>query len=161
MRTINSWNDLEAFGIVALTGEACGYAMRLLCDVTEGGKLLVERFLGGNVTIRPGSNWNGGSKDDPHVGSVLLSRGVFTDLAAFCLLRNGGRGSVAAREDGTVLEWDERELHGFQDGTLDEDKRSEIRETYERAYGIKRYYRRSTDPGTGDRNQHMMSGRTE
>jgi hypothetical protein len=142
-RTIESWYDLEAFGIIPLTGEACGLMMRLLCDVTEGGRKIVERFLGGTVAIKPGSHWNGGSKDDPHVGSVLLPRGIFTDLAAFTLCVTG-TGTVASCKDGTVMECD---------GPLDGDE--------ENIYRIARYYRRSTDPGTGDRNRHAMSGRVE
>ena len=36
MKSINCWNDLEPFGLIVLTGEACGLSYRLLCDVTLG-----------------------------------------------------------------------------------------------------------------------------
>ena len=146
-RTVFSWDDLRQFGIDALTGEACGFGMRLLCDVTKQGKELLERFLGGTVQIKPDSNWNGGSKDDPHVGSVLLPRGIFTDLAAFCLLQTGQR-TVYATKDGEAREaYDE----------ISPEKRQEEQEIYR----VQRVYRRSSAPGTGDRNEHAMSGRVE
>ena len=35
MKTITCWNDLTAYGISPLTGEACGLMYRILFDVTE------------------------------------------------------------------------------------------------------------------------------
>ena len=143
LKQIHTWDDLRPFGIDALTGEACGLAMRLLCDVTKEGGKLVERFLGGTVTIKPGSEWNGGTKDLPHVGSVLLPRSILKDLSAFVLvIYVGSTGGVAALKDGGVIAFE---------GPVSpwEEER------------IERYYRRSNDPGTGDRNQHAMSGRVE
>ena len=43
MKTIHCWNDLSAYGIELLTGEACGLSYRLLCDVTAAGKKLIEK----------------------------------------------------------------------------------------------------------------------
>lgn len=143
MRSIRCWNDLEEYGIIALTGEACGLSMRILCDVTTAGKKHLERFLGGNVEIRAGSNWNGGSGVDPHVGSVLLPMSIITDLGAFLLVMTGTL-TVASLEGGTVREYDK--------ALTDDD---------ERFYHVKRYYRRSAAPGTGDRNEHAFSGRTK
>lgn len=45
MKTIHSWDDLSKYGIVPLTGEACGLMYRILCDVTARGKRLVEKAL--------------------------------------------------------------------------------------------------------------------
>lgn len=154
MRVLSNWRDLEDFGIDMLTGEACGLSMRLLCDVTERGKVLIERFFGGTITVKPGSNWNGGNKADPHVGSILLPSGVFSDLAAFCLIIDAGAGeNVATCEDGRAMSWTWEEL--------EHRTTQELRESWEKTYGVKRYYRRSTGPGTGDRNTHAFSGRTE
>jgi hypothetical protein len=137
-RALYCWDDLRPFGIDALTGEACGLSMRLLCDVTAAGRDLIERFFGGTITIAPGSNWNGGSKDDPHVGSVLLPRDIFESLAAFALVVTGTT-PVAIMKDGHARE---------------------LRAGYPEDH-IRRYVRRSSAPGTGDRNQHAMSGRIE
>jgi hypothetical protein len=138
-RSVRCWNDLERFGIVALTGEACGLSMRILCDVTARGKELVERFLA--VNVRGDSNWNGGG-GEPHVASVLLPHSILGELGAFALVMTGS-GAVAALEDGAAVE--------FEDTPNAE---------WERIYGVRRYYRRSTAPGTGDRNEHQASGRT-
>ena len=87
MRQIRSFEDLEQFGIHALTGEACGFSMRLLCDVTEQGKNLVEKYFGGTIEIRKDSNMNSGRGGPPHVGSVMLPRQDFVQqFGIFCLL---------------------------------------------------------------------------
>jgi len=156
MRRINSWEDLSQFGIVPLTGEACGLAMRLLCDVTEEGKKLIERFLGGTVEVKRGSNWNGGRDEHSHVGSVMLPRSIFGDLAAFCLLTTGKEG-VVTMGDGTVRELDSEHYERYQ--KLDADRAAVEGSAFPQM--LQRIWRRSTDPGTGDRNTHAMSGRTE
>ena len=43
MKSIRSWDDLSAHGIVPLTGEACGLSYRILCDVTGRGKKIMEK----------------------------------------------------------------------------------------------------------------------
>lgn len=144
MRQVNDWNDLEQFGIIPLTGEACGLLMRVLCDVTAEGKRHVEQFFGGTVAIKPDSNWNGGY-GEPHVGSVMLPYSILMDLGAFLLVATG-TSAVASIENGAVCEVDPEML-------------PEVRAMFDER--VKRYYRRSTDPGTGDRNQHAMSGRVE
>lgn len=143
--SIGSWRDLEAYGIDALTGEACAYAMRMLCDVTARGKELLESFLGGTVTIRPETNWNGGSKDDPHVGSILLPRGILGELAPFLLLKTTILPVLTTRDGVHRAVTYER---AARYATLDT--------TY-----ITHWWRRASEPATTDRNTHAMSGRTE
>ena len=138
---MNSWDDLREFGIEPLTGEACGLAMRLLCDVTARGKAIIENFLGSRVAIERDSNWNGGSRDDPHVGSVMLPRSIFDDLAAFVLCHTLRGAGVARLENGAVIAWT---------GAMPEYRRDRVA----------RYFRRSSAPGTGLRNTHAFSGRT-
>ena len=137
---MRSWDDLRDFGIEPLTGEACGLAMRLLCDVTERGKAIIESFFGSRVAIEPDSNWNNGSKDDPHVGSVMLPRSIAEDLFAFVLCHSTRDQAVARMEDGTVIAWT---------GDLPDWRRERV----------SRYFRRSTMPGNGTRNTHMATGR--
>jgi hypothetical protein len=45
MKRIESIKDLEAFGIVPLTGESDAHMYRILCDLTEQGKRVIERTL--------------------------------------------------------------------------------------------------------------------
>jgi hypothetical protein len=143
-KVIRCWDDLRPYGIDGLTGEACGYSMRILCDVTEKGKALIERFFGGTIKITLDSNWNGGDKEDPHVGSIMLPYEILPVLGAFCLLQ---------ANEPTVFITTLGEAYGWDRGPLGEE--------LEKCYNVRRYYRRSTDPGTGDRNQHAFSGRVE
>lgn len=86
MKTIDKWSDLEAFGIVPLTGEACALGYRMLCDLTQNGKRIVEKCL--SVEIQS-ENWNHGSDDDPHVASVMLPPAMLVPLGIFTLLESG------------------------------------------------------------------------
>lgn len=140
MISIHKWDDLREFGITPLTGEACGIGMRLLCDLTEEGAKYVEDFLGNTVKLVEDSNWNSGAKY-----SVMLSRGIFTDLAAFILCSKYGNSYV--RKDGMIF------------STIDKDDDEMITRYNELSseYGIDaRYLKRGT---AGTRNQHVMSGR--
>ena len=72
MKSIRCWDDLSRYGIVPLTGEACGLSYRILCDVTAAGKKIIEKALDvAQLGLR--ENWNHGNPDDPHVGCVMLA----------------------------------------------------------------------------------------
>ena len=60
--------DLSHYGIVPLTGEACGLMYRILFDVTARGKKILEKAFDVSE-LRLRENWNRGTDDDPHVGS--------------------------------------------------------------------------------------------
>lgn len=77
--------DFEKYGVSILTGEACAYGHRLLCDLNEEGVQLLSDYLG----IQPTAfykNWNSKVNNKPAVASIMLSRDVFQDLAKFILL---------------------------------------------------------------------------
>ena len=85
MKSINAWNDLEPFGIITLTGEACGLMYRILFDVTEKGRNIVAKCFGiPNVNLA--EPWNRGSPKDPHVGCIMLAREMLQPLAVFALV---------------------------------------------------------------------------
>jgi len=86
MKTIDSWDALRDYGIVAITGEACSLMYRILCDLTEEGKRIVERAL--SVEIES-ENWNSGSTDDTHVASIMLTPEMIVPLGVFALLESG------------------------------------------------------------------------
>lgn len=143
MKTINSWNDLQAHGIELLTGEACGLGYRLLCDVTEGGRKTVEKCLGMSNLVLPES-WNRGKPDDPHVGSIMLVREMLEPLAVFALLEAGCKEVYLVKESVVGIE-------AADPPTAIEDVK--------RWAGVD-YARRLAYQGTaGDRNVHVMSGR--
>lgn len=86
VKILKNWEQLEEYGINALTGEACGYAMRLLCDLNEDGKKLMVNFFGGNIEFRENSNWNSKVNGKEAIASIMLTRRMFEDIAKFCLL---------------------------------------------------------------------------
>ena len=89
MKRITKLADLEEFGIVPLTGEACSLGYRILCDVTEEGKELIKLTFGlSNVTLHP--NWNRGTSAAPHIGSIMLPFQTCIPLGVFALLKRYG-----------------------------------------------------------------------
>jgi len=142
MKCINCWNDLREFGIVPLTGEACGLSYRLLCDVTERGKRLLEKAMGVDE-IKLADNWNNDDKS-PHVGSIMLPNSVIPFIGIFALLERGCREVWIDKQDS---------LFGIE--ATDSDEAVESFKKYHE--GLLRRY--SFEGTAGDRNQHVMSGR--
>jgi hypothetical protein len=139
MKTISRWSDLEPFGFDPLTGEACALGYRILCDLTQKGKQIVERCL--SVEIRS-ENWNCGSKESPHVASVMLTEDMIVPLGVFALLEAGYPEVWVT--DHTVI--------GIEPDDSSED--------VERMRRVHQPARRFVYRGPfQDRNQHQMSGR--
>lgn len=99
MITIRNWNDLEQFGIVPLTGEACRLSMRLLVDLTPRGKRLVESMFSAmdlKITFSLPAPWNGSAIrlqepacEERAASSMLLPIELLRPLAVFCLMDAG------------------------------------------------------------------------
>ena len=144
MKTINSFDDLSCFGIVPLTGEACGLMYRILFDVTARGKRILEKAFDVSE-LRLRESWNSGNDDDPHVGSIMLARELLPFVGVFTLL-----------EDGCLEVW------LTKGGGLFGTERTDSAEDMERfkQFHASDLVRRFAYSGTaGDRNEHMMSGR--
>ena len=145
MKTITCFNDLAAYGIDPLTGESCGLSYRLLCDATERGRRTLAKAFGIPHLVLA-ENWNRGSPEDPHVGSIMLAFEMLIPLAVFALLESGCT-EVWLVKDGGVI--------GIEpDDSPDlEASRLLVADRLARVLGYK---------GTaGDRNVHVMSGRVE
>ena len=144
MKSIRCWDDLSKHGIIPLTGEACGLSYRILCDVTATGKKTLEKALSvAQLTLH--ENWNHGTADDPHVGSVMLPPDLLSFIGVFALLEDGCR-EVWLTKGQTVI------------GMEVEDSPDQV-EAFQR-FHAKDLVRRFGYAGTaGDRNQHMMTGR--
>jgi hypothetical protein len=69
-------------------GNPTSTCIRILCDVTAKGKAVIERVLDVKLEVHDASN--GGKKDDPHIGSLLLPYEFVTAIAAFALLSETG-----------------------------------------------------------------------
>ena len=92
MRTLAGHDALKSFGIDVLTGEACAYGMRLLCDFTEDGAALLRDYFslgdGDNSQIF-NRNWNLTINGKDAIGSIMLDRSVFPSLVRFAMFREG------------------------------------------------------------------------
>jgi hypothetical protein len=146
MKKIESWSDLEPYGIIPLTGESCGLGYRILCDVTERGRRVLAKTFG-ITTFTLAENWNRGHNDDPHVGSIMLAPEMLVPIAMFALL-----------DVGCLEVWviEPRRVVGIASSDS-----SEAVEAFRQ--DVRRISARRLAPhGTaGDRNIHVMSGRIE
>ena len=136
MEHYQSWRDLEKLGINYLTGESCGLSMRLLCDVNEIGRKTIETFL--RCKLIDGSNWNTRVNGEPAVASVMLTRSVFKDLAAFAYLEQTGK----------PVRLTDNEVMGLT-GNEDEDYIRQVEQVYDG-----RWIGMTNHPGTGIDNAH-------
>ncbi len=144
MKSINCWDDLPRYGIKPLTGEACGLMYRILCDVTARGKRVLEKALDvAELGLR--DNWNQGSDDDPHVGSVMLAREVLPFVGIFALLEAGCREVWLTKSGGLI-------------GIERSDDAEDV-ERFKQFHGNDLARRFAYNGTAGDRNEHMMSGR--
>jgi hypothetical protein len=148
MKTISSFRDLDAYGIDALTGEACGLGYRILCDLTENGRKVLAKVFGvPQFAITP--PWNSGTKSDPHIGSVLLAHEMLVPLAVIALLDNGCKEVWLVRDGGVI--------------GIEPDDSADMIEANRHLVGdrlLRTLAYRGTAAG-GDRNTHVMSGRVE
>ena len=144
MKTINSWEDLSHYGIVPLTGEACGLMYRILFDVTARGKKILQKAFDVSE-LGLNENWNSGTDDDPHVGSIMLAREFLPFLGVFALLENGCP-EVWLTKGNTLI------------GTERMDSAEDV-ENFKKFHASKLVRRFAYSGTAGDRNQHMMSGR--
>lgn len=101
MKRIDSLQQLREYGIEALKGESDAHSYRILCDVTKRGKAIVERTFDVQLTMH--DNWNGGTKDDPSIGSFLLPLDLVPSLAVFALLSDRDVTEAWLLKDGSVL----------------------------------------------------------
>ncbi len=150
----NSWSDFKEYGINFLTGEACGYSMRLLCDLSRPGEELIATFLGlpSATTFNP--NWNSMVGDAPAVASIMLPHGLFKDLARFIAYHVLNHAHVLEQPDGSV--------HSYPEGYM-ESRGLTLEKAQELLVG--KWYTNPALGRTGEvvggRCVHAMSGRVE
>ena len=145
MITISSFRDLERFGIETLTGEVCGLSYRVLCDVTEKGRKLLQKCLG-LPDLKLSAPWNSGSTAEPHTGSFMMPPEMFVPFGVFALLESGCSEVWLYRNNG---------LLGVEPGDSEEQielARKMCPESLLRSFKY--------DGTAADRNVHVMTGRT-
>lgn len=144
MKTLYSTEQLQEYGIKPLTGEACGYGMRVLCDVSEYGKELLCQYFG-LCGVELFDNWNTYVGDTYAIGSVMLTREALSGLLRFVLFRVD-ECDVIVVSHGTLTGLKETDLQYSVYMDLAEENKYEV-------------LRRSIS-SQGGRNQHQFSGRT-
>lgn len=144
MKTIARWDHLSDYGIVALTGESCGLGYRVLCDVTAKGKAILEKCLG-IADLRLPENWNLGSEQEPHVGSIMLAPEMLAPVAVFAPLECGCK---------EVWKVDGQGAHGIQAADP-----PDTVESLQKWLGRENLRRLAYHGTARDRNVHLMSGR--
>lgn len=137
MKTIACWDHLRAHGIAMLTGEACSLMYRLLCDITEDGKRVIEKCL--SCELKPPENWNSGA-----IGSIMLAPELLVPIAVFALLEAGCREVYVIGDAVVGIE--------VTDSADDVERLVRIHE-----HDIRRRF--AYHGPHGDRNLHHMSGR--
>jgi hypothetical protein len=145
---IVGWGDLKQFGINSLTGEACGYSMRLLCDLSEEGADLIRRFFGMPYNSSLCEPWNSKVDAAPTTASIMLPRGIFDDLCQYILFSQDMEVAIKS-PDGT---WS-----GYADfSPAVESMVTTV--ASDKSWSVRRNPRVGTP---GDRNQHAFTGRIE
>lgn len=92
-RLLRNFSDLREFGINPLTGEACPWSQRLLCDLNERGRRIVLDMLGCDIGPLP-HNWNGGAEF-----SMMLPMAVLDiDVPLWCLISIGYTEFVVSKD---------------------------------------------------------------
>jgi hypothetical protein len=149
-KPVYSFGDLRQFGIANLTGEACAYSMRQLCDVNEDGKELLEAYFG--VQLQLADNYNSSVNGKPSIGSLMLNSFSSQDIAQFAFFRAGALAVVVTND---------REMHGV----FDEERLKayeEYIEKYPKTTSLRRNFSlNSAAPRVGDRMVHAATGRVQ
>lgn len=138
---LSNVKDLEQFGINWLTGEACAYSMRGLCDLNEDGVELWEEFTSMHVTDK---NMNIEVAGKPAINSIMLSRSTIEDLFKYVIWREGYEYAV---QHGS-------EFIGYSD--LNSEQLEYLRESSDGFYSNPR----GKGPQVDGRNIHQFTGRS-
>ncbi|MBB5409254.1 hypothetical protein HDG34_003195 [Paraburkholderia sp. HC6.4b] len=149
---VNTWAHLEHFGIKALTGEACSYMMRILCDVNEDGRLGILDYLSLPVNTVLTGPWNSLVNGKPSVGSIMLHRDCLPALAEFMLRRAGVRALVRLPSSGSIVGLFTEERVTQYEQLLQDMPNSTHLWQIQRLSG-------TTQPCIGSRNIHAATGR--
>ena len=152
---------VKTFGVDMLTGEAEGIRGmgRILCDLTEKGKALWEKFLGSQVEFREHSNWNPGEKDDPAVASVMATMALLSEFLVFAWADRGCivyDGVLVKEPKGAYREQDARSVWENDDELAGWLAESEYNQMMWDDYSWRKIHKEGT---AGTRNTNVMSGR--
>lgn len=141
---------LEEYGVNYLTGEACAYSLRVLCDVSKRGADLLRSFWGlpDGSTFYP--NWNSKVNGEPAIGSVMFPRNGFPELIRFALIHVDGFDYALTLPSGEMIGLNEE----------DEECADYLKMARAGKWDVyTNWSKRQGGPRVGDRNVHAFSGR--
>lgn len=151
MKTLYSNSDLVKFGVNTLTGEACRFGMRVLCDLSAEGVELVTRFLGLEHNAQFNKNWNSTVGSAPAVASVMLTRSALRDLRLFALLHVEACDMVVEDTTGGFTGYHKTDEYYMKSRS----------HAHAHPENYKVHYNSASGPCVADRNVHTFTGRTE
>jgi len=160
MISFQSIQDLKRFGVYPLTGEACGLAMRSLCDLDEDGHRLINAFLNVDPHKKPMNNG---------VSSMMIPYSIMQDLWIFAAVRAGYKyvfigdwtfsTEMIKKEysDGEVIYVPPNGWHGKAFATNDEKIIERIQNHIgKRSFYVERWFKKTDHPGDGLNNAKAM-----
>lgn len=159
LKSISTVSDLREYGINTLTGEACAYSMRTLCDLSERGRDIIRDYLGLPYNSEFNPNYNGYVGDYKAVASVMLSNDLLKNLAIFILFREGSR-FVYGRHDSfgcTGYKQSDIDKNQYLKDFHDEIRKGERKDVY--VLANPQQWEGNTQPSVGSRNIHVATGR--
>lgn len=150
---------LNEFGINILTGEACAYSMRLLCDINEDGVKLIQDALGIEVGANSMRRHNSQVNGKPSLFSVMLTQAMMDELIRFFLVdKHLRRGEILVHF--TPAEENDFANEFFWGGTEGEfNARFQMEENFYTVWNIRKYKIWGEQPHRGSYNVHDMTGR--
>ncbi len=168
---MNHRETLNELGITALTGEACAYSMRLLCDVNQDGVELINKAFGMTLSIHTDVDHAGNAitscmmrrhnsqvNGKPSVASIMLTYGMIDELIKFGIVdRHLSLGEIVVEATPIRKESVNKFLWG---GTREEyEERFGDDEFYHDNWSYRTYSIYEKQPRRGSMNVHAMSGR--
>jgi hypothetical protein len=151
-------------GINTLTGEACAFSMRILCDLNVDGVALMTDYLGldHSVACPFPPNMNSMVGEKPSIASCMIERSAFPALIRFSLFRRGYQYVLQAEDSWAATGFYATDVQsGHYDLSMVMDGTSSL---LKQNGGHLLLYRNPKggggQPSVGDRNVHAFTGRT-
>lgn len=140
---VHNMSDLVFFGINPLTGEACAFSQRVLCDVNEEGFALLSDYFG-MPEMKLADRMNSQVNGKPSVGSVMLDRAITRPLAKFAAFHINALAYHESADGSVVVISGEDRLEQYKKACMTL---------------VMNPVHRSNHPRVGSRNVHEFTGR--
>ena len=134
-----------------------------MCDFTKRGHKILSQVFGG-IQFRAPESWNGGPKDDPHVGAILLSHDMLPTIGIIALLDAGCTDVYIfdrdpRLDDGPGHLFHRHTPYGFYKSEQ-EDRDATLKLAADYGWQYRRFGYNEAHPHEKDRNVHTLFGRT-